>query len=67
MKAVIEGILFLVGDEGVTLDDLVKILNIGKNDIISYLRECDVKSKGQGSRQDPYDLFKELVYKILHS
>lgn len=35
--------------------------------IISYLRECDVKSKGQGSRQDPYDLFKELVYKILHS
>ena len=35
--------------------------------IISYIRECDVKSKGQGSRQDPYDLFKELIYKILHS
>ena len=35
--------------------------------IISYIRECDVKSKGQGSRQDPYDLFKELVYKIMHS
>ncbi len=35
--------------------------------IIGYLRECDVKSKGQGSRQDPYDLLHELVYKILHS
>ncbi|MBR1882609.1 MAG: DNA polymerase III subunit delta [Muribaculaceae bacterium] len=35
--------------------------------IITYLRECDVKSKGIGSRQDPYDLLRELVYKILHS
>ncbi len=35
--------------------------------IISYLRECDVKSKGQGSRQDAYDLLFELIYKILHS
>ncbi|MCQ2288101.1 MAG: DNA polymerase III subunit delta [Muribaculaceae bacterium] len=35
--------------------------------IISYLRECDVKSKGMGSRQDQYDLLQELVYKILHS
>ena len=35
--------------------------------IISYLRECDVKCKGQGSRQDPYDLLFDLVYKILHS
>ena len=35
--------------------------------IISYLRECDVQSKGQGSRQDPYDLLFDLIYKILHS
>jgi len=35
--------------------------------IIGYLRECDVRSKGNGSRQDSYDLLKELVYKILHS
>lgn len=35
--------------------------------IISYIRECDLKSKGQGSRQDSYELFKELVYMILHS
>ncbi len=35
--------------------------------IVSYLRECDVKSKGIGSRQAPYDLLRELIYKILHS
>ncbi len=35
--------------------------------IISYLRECDTRSKGIGSRQDQYALFKELVYKIIHA
>lgn len=35
--------------------------------IMGYIRECDMKSKGQGSRQDAYDLLKELIYKILHS
>ena len=35
--------------------------------IISYLRECDVKSKGIGSRQDAYRLLKELIFKIMHS
>ena len=35
--------------------------------IISYLRECDTRSKGIGSRQDQYALLKELIYKILHS
>ena len=35
--------------------------------IISYLRECDTKSKGHGSRQDGYALLKELIFKILHA
>lgn len=35
--------------------------------IIGYLRECDTRSKGNGSRQDQYALLKELVYKILHA
>ena len=35
--------------------------------IIGYLRECDTRSKGIGSRQDQYALLKELVYKILHA
>ena len=35
--------------------------------VIGYLRECDTRSKGIGSRQDQYALFKELIYKILHA
>ena len=35
--------------------------------VIGYLRECDTRSKGIGSRQGQYVLLKELVYKILHA
>ncbi len=35
--------------------------------IIGYLRDCDVRSKGIGSRQDQHALLKELIYKILHA
>ena len=35
--------------------------------IIGYLRECDTRSKGIGSRQDQYALLKDLIYKILHA
>lgn len=34
--------------------------------IISYLRECDVKSKGVDSNTDHGGLMKELLFKILH-
>ena len=35
--------------------------------IISYLRECDTRIKGIGSRQNEYALLKELVYKVIHA
>jgi DNA polymerase-3 subunit delta len=35
--------------------------------IITWIRECDVKSKGIGSRQDATALLRELIYKILHA
>lgn len=35
--------------------------------IISWIRECDVKSKGMGSRQNANALLRELIYKILHA
>lgn len=35
--------------------------------IIGYLRQCDTRVKGIGSRQGEYALLKELVYKILHA
>ncbi len=34
--------------------------------IISYLREFDAKSKGIGSRQNEYELLRELLYKIFY-
>lgn len=41
--------------------------NYGKTmQIISYLRECDLKSKGVDSTTDHGGLMKELVFKILH-
>ena len=41
--------------------------NLGKTmQIISYLRECDIKSKGVESNTDHGGLMKELMFKILH-
>lgn len=41
--------------------------NYGKTmNIISYLREYDVKSKGVESNTGPGELMKELMFKILH-
>ena len=34
--------------------------------IISYLREADVKSKGVGANQSQGDILKELLFKIMH-
>lgn len=36
-------------------------------EIISALRECDCRSKGIGSRQNEYDLLKDLIFRILTS
>ena len=36
-------------------------------EIISAIRECDCRSKGIGSRQDSYDLLKDLIFRILTS
>lgn len=36
-------------------------------EIISALRECDCRSKGIGSRQNAYDLLRDLTFRILTS
>ncbi len=38
-----------------------KIVNI-----ISYIREADIRSKGMGGTYEDGDIYKELIYKILH-
>lgn len=37
-EAILEGLLFVVGDEGITLDNIVEIMAITKKKLKSYLR-----------------------------
>ena len=50
MKAVIEGLLFISGDEGLTLDELKNILEIDINDIKNLIKELykDYQSNERG-------------------
>lgn len=67
-----EGIMAIVGTrsqwrarkfiEAARVYNTLSLINI-----IGFLRECDTRSKGIGSRQDSYALLKEMVYKILHA
>ena len=34
--------------------------------VITFLRDADVKSKGVGANQSSEDILKELLFKILH-
>ena len=34
--------------------------------VIAFLREADLKSKGVGANQSDEDILKELLFKILH-
>jgi DNA polymerase-3 subunit delta len=34
--------------------------------VIAFLREADVRSKGVGANQTQEDILKELLFKILH-
>ena len=52
LKAVLEGILFVVGDEGISIDDIDKILNIGEDEVKRILIELrkDYESNERGLR-----------------
>ena len=51
-KAVLEGILFIVGDEGTTLDEIKSILDINDEEVKSLLMELkkDYESNDRGLR-----------------
>ena len=34
--------------------------------IVSFLREADIKSKGMGGTYEEGDIYKELIFKIMH-
>lgn len=61
MKAVLEGILFLVGEDGISFDELITILGISNSDLKDLLRELkqDYESDSRGIMIKKFgDLYK---------
>ena len=54
LKAVIEGLLFVVGDDGLDLDEISKILEISKDETKELIKELqnDYQSSDRGIRID---------------
>lgn len=52
LKSVTEGILFVVGDEGITLKELSEVLNVSEDDVKNILTELrkDYESPNRGLR-----------------
>ena len=52
IKAILEGILFVVGDEGISLDEIIKILNISSEEVKDALFSLkkDYESEDRGIR-----------------
>ena len=51
-KAILEGILFIVGDEGITIDEIKNILDVNDEEIKALLMELkkDYEDEGRGLR-----------------
>ena len=52
LKAVLEGILFIVGDEGTTIDEMKEVLSVTEEEVKSLLLELkkDYESEDRGLR-----------------
>ena len=52
LKAVLEGILFIVGDEGTTIEEMASILSVNNDDVKQLLMELkkDYESEDRGLR-----------------
>ena len=54
LKAVLEGLLFVVGDDGLDLDEISRVLKISKEDVKELIKELqtDYQSDSRGIRID---------------
>lgn len=68
MKAVVEGLLFLSGDEGITLKQLIDILNIDVKEIKSILKELykDYNNPDRGIKMELLGDHFKLTTKAEH-
>lgn len=68
LKAVLEGILFIVGDEGTTIKDMAKVLEISEEEVKSLLLELkkDYEEDDRGLRISYLGNAFKLTTKIEH-
>ena len=54
LKAILEGLLFVVGDDGLDLDEISRVLEISKDDVKELIKELqiDYQSDSRGIRID---------------
>lgn len=69
LKAILEGILFVVGDEGISIDKLSKVLDISLDDLNKILYEymADLDSSDRGLQLEKYNDNYKLVTKKEHA
>lgn len=69
LKAILEGILFVVGDEGISIDKLSKVLDISLADLNKILDEymTDLESSDRGLQLEKYNDNYKLVTKKEHA
>lgn len=68
MKGVVEGILFVVGSDGVTVNDIKNIINVSDKTILSILDDLsdDYKSEDRGIQIEKFGDRYKLVTKKEH-
>ena len=69
LKAILEGILFVVGDEGISIDKLSKVLDISLADLNKILDEymTDLESSDRGLQLEKFNDNYKLVTKKEHA
>ena len=69
LKAILEGILFVVGDEDISIDKLSKVLDISLADLVKILDEYmpDLESSDRGLQLEKYNDNYKLVTKKEHA
>ena len=69
LKAVLEGLLFVAGDDGITLDKLAEIMEINKDDVSKLLEELgdDCKNESRGVQIKKFGNLYKFVTKEEHS
>ncbi len=69
LKAVLEGLLFVVGDEGISKERLVKIMGISDDELQKILNDysVDLESSDRGIRLEKYNNNYKLVTKKEHA